>query len=248
MCEECGCGHGHEPDSKKNIQKSISINRSVTETNDNIAHQISHSLKENSIFCINIMGSPGSGKTTLIEGLSQHLSPSELSVIQGDLESDIDKVRLEKICINTYQINTHSGCHLNSAMIKEAIDNIGLDRKKFLLIENVGNLVCPAGVDIGQHMNILVSSTTEGSDKPKKYPIVFIDSDIIVISKYDLKSAVSFDENQYLKDIHNINSKAKIIKISSKDPASFMEVAKLIKHKRDHFFGKAHHHHLHLPF
>lgn len=240
MCDECGCGNR-----TKSNPKAIIINRSVTEANDIIAREIHHLLKEKSIFCVNIIGSPGSGKTTLIEELSVHLRSSDISVIQGDLESDIDKIRLEKIGISTYQINTHSGCHLNSAMIKNAIDSINLDRKKYLLIENVGNLVCPAGVDLGQHMNLLVSSTTEGSDKPKKYPVIFIDSDLVVISKYDLKDAVSFDENQYLEDIHNINGKAKIVKVSSKDTESFKEVAHFIEHERDHFFGSHHHNHHH---
>lgn len=243
MCDECGCSSDentrvNEDDSRK----TIILDRKVTEANNLIAHHISHALKDKNIFCINILGSPGSGKTTLIEQLSAYLAPSSFSVIQGDLESDIDKKRLESQNIDTYQINTHSGCHLNAAMIKKALQETNLREKKYLLIENVGNLVCPAGVLIGQHMNLIVSSTAEGSDKPKKYPLIFMDAKLILISKYDLKDAVRFDEKKYIADIRDINGTAKIITTSLNDRHTFREVAHFIEHERDHFFGSHHHH------
>jgi hydrogenase nickel incorporation protein HypB len=195
------------------------------------------------------MGSPGAGKTTVIEGIAKHIPVSDIAVIQGDLESDIDKLRLEKLKITTYQINTHSGCHLNASMINSALMEMNLAGKKYLIVENVGNLVCPADVNLGQHMNILVSSTTEGSDKPKKYPIIFRSSEIIILSKYDLAKHVDFNESNYLNDIKHINANAEIIKTSSKDADSFHEVAHEIKHHRSHEFGEHHHHkeHEHTP-
>lgn len=240
MCEECGCqDHTHK---HEDSIKTIPINKSVTHINDAIASQIHEYLSEKKILCINLMGSPGSGKTTVIEGLSNYISPSELAVIQGDLESDIDKKRLEKSNIETYQINTHSGCHLNSTMINKVLFDANITKKKYLIIENVGNLVCPAGVNIGQHINIVVSSTTEGSDKPKKYPLVFMDANAIIISKYDLSDVIDFDNDQYTHDLKHINGTAPIFQTSSKEKVSFKSVADFIKHEYDHLTGKKHHH------
>ena len=235
MCDECGCDHDNNDRPKK-----IEINRSVNEANNIIADQIKDFLKEKEIFCINLLGSPGSGKTTVIEGISKHIDPKDIAVIQGDLESDIDKIRLEEAGIYTYQINTHSGCHLNAAMINKALMDMDLTKKKYLIIENVGNLICPAGVKIGQHLDMVVSSTTEGSDKPKKYPLIFMDSSLVIISKTDLAGAVDFDEDRYIKDITNINSRIKIIKTSSKDTDSFAEPSHYLDHQRKHLLGHSH--------
>jgi len=108
--------------------------------------------------------------------------------------------------------------------------------KKYLIIENVGNLVCPAAVQIGQHIDIVVSSTTEGTDKPKKYPVIFMNTKMIVLSKYDLKEAVGFEETKYLEDLKNINAEAKIVKVSSKDPESFKDAAEFIRDERERLF------------
>lgn len=232
MCDECGCED----------EKIIKIDRKVSAENDRVAHDIRQGLEKQDILCINLMGSPGSGKTTVIEGLSKVIKPGELAVIQGDLESDVDKRRMESSGIYAYQINTHSGCHLNAQMVKDAVDNMDLSKKKYLIIENVGNLVCPAGVSIGQHINMVVSSTTEGSDKPGKYPIIFMDADIIIISKTDLAIAVGFDEKQYINQIVKLNSSARIFKTSSKDQDSFMPPAHMIEHKREHLIGRLHKH------
>jgi len=225
MCDECGC------DEKKEIK--IHVDRPVTEVNDKIAHEIWHMLKKQGILCINLMGGPGSGKTTVIKAISGHIDKKDIAVIQGDLESDIDKKRLEEEGIHAYQINTHSGCHLNASMIQNALIEMDFSRRKYLIIENVGNLVCPAKVAVGQHMNMVVSSTTEGSDKPKKYPIIFMDAALVIISKSDLAELVDFNEQQYIKDIKNINNKVKIVKTSSKDPDSFREAADFIVRERE---------------
>jgi len=210
MCDECGCEE---------------INRKITESNDKIAHEIWHRLYEQKVKCINIMGAPGSGKTTVIEGLHSYLE--NIAVIQGDLESDIDKKRLQKLHIPTVQINTHSGCHLEARMIQKALHLVDLKNVRYLLIENVGNLVCPANVKLGQHLNIVVSSTTEGSDKPSKYPHIFRDAQVIVVSKTDLGEAVGFDENQYLSHLRGINPKARILK-TDKQKTSFKSLARYI--------------------
>jgi hydrogenase nickel incorporation protein HypB len=260
MCKDCGCeektnnqvhlDHHEELDHEHcthhhevlPAKSAFRIEKSVTDFNDTLASHIAMNLKALGILCINVMGAPGSGKTTVIEGIAQHISPAEICVIQGDLESDIDKKRLEKIKISTHQINTHSGCHLNAAMMNKALLELAMQGKKYLIIENVGNLVCPAGVKIGQHMNVIVSSTTEGSDKPKKYPYIFMDCDLIILSKSDLASAAEFDEEQYFHDIHHINSHANIIKTTKKDPAAFKQIAHVLEHERAHLLQEHHHH------
>jgi hydrogenase nickel incorporation protein HypB len=239
MCEECGC-QNHE--SEKKQTKNIMINKSVTEVNDAIADQIADVLREKEILSINIMGSPGSGKTSVIEGILNYIDAYEVAVIQGDLESDVDKKRLEKRKVETVQINTHSGCHLTSSMIHRALLDLNLKGKKFLFIENVGNLVCPAGVKIGQHINMVVSSTTEGSDKPKKYPYIFMDANLVIISKYDLADIVDFHEEKYIEDIKKINGKMNVIKTSFKNTDSFNDVVQFLEHERDHLLEHTHKH------
>ncbi len=233
MCDTCGCGNG---------KKTVVVERSINEVNDALAEHNSQHLSEKNILCVNIMGAPGCGKTSFIEALAKHLPKDELAVIQGDLESDIDKRRLEALGIYAHQINTHSGCHLSAQMINKALMDMDLSGKKYLLIENVGNLVCPAQVKLGQHMNIVISSTTEGSDKPRKYPLIFLEADAIVISKIDLAEAAGFSEKDYLRDLKSIGAGAKIIKTSSKDLASFKDVAGEISHKRHHMTGTSHNH------
>jgi len=232
VCKDCGC--------EEKTHTSIPINKSLTEENDKIAHKNEHSFLHNNIICINILGAPGSGKTSMIENLSKHLGSNNIAVIQGDLESSIDKERLEKQNIQTFQINTHSGCHLTASQIQAAIINMDLKHKKYLFIENVGNLVCPAGVKLGQAADIVLSSTTEGSDKPKKYPIIFHNAKLVVITKSDLAQAVDFNEETYIKDLKSINKEVKIIATSTKKPDSFKEVAHFIEHIKPH-----HHEHKH---
>ncbi|MFH1849739.1 MAG: hydrogenase nickel incorporation protein HypB [archaeon] len=231
MCEDCGCG---------DAGKVVMVDKPVAEANDRIAHDNQHKLEHHGIFCINIMGSPGSGKTTVIEGLCRYLNPDDLAVIQGDLESDVDKKRLDAQGINAFQINTHSGCHLNAKMVSDALKEMSLMGKKYLIIENVGNLVCPAGVRLGQHLNLVVSSTTEGSDKPKKYPLIFMDAGCIVISKSDLMSAAGFAKDDYVAGLKRINRKARIIETSIHNPDSFKGVADFIMHAKGLRSGHAH--------
>jgi hydrogenase nickel incorporation protein HypB len=217
----------------------IDVNRSVSEANDAIAEKIVHSLSGKMILCINVMGAPGSGKTTVLEAIVPQIGAARIAVIQGDLESDIDKKRMEALDVPTYQINTHSGCHLNAVQIEDAIRELDLEGRRFLFIENVGNLVCPANKRIGQHLNIVVSSTAEGSDKPRKYPIIFKDADAVVVSKHDLSTAVGFDESTYLIDIQKMNPHAKLVKTSSKDSSSFRALAKWLEHEWKRFYSQA---------
>ncbi len=218
------------------MEVEINLDQSVTARNDEVAQKILERLNSKKIFCVNLLGAPGAGKTTLIENIVDFLPKDSLAVLQGDLKSDVDKKRLEKKEIEVYQIHTHSGCHLNAHMIETALDEIKLEGKKFLIIENVGNLVCPAGVLVGQHINILVNSTTEGNDKPEKYPHIFRDSQALVLSKYDLKEAVEFDEEEYFKRLEDVSSKP-LFKTNKKDTKTFRAVANFLEEKRKEKFS-----------
>lgn len=237
MCEECGC---QIPETTQPV--TVEINKRVSAANDAVAEQNHRLLIEKEIFCVNIMGAPGSGKTSVIEGMARFLPPKEIAVIQGDLESDIDVRRMKSLSIEAFQINTHSGCHLNAAMVNRALVELNLSEKQYLLIENVGNLVCPAEIRLGQLLNMVISSTTEGADKPQKYPVIFLNSGLVVISKADLAEAVGFDEAAYRSDIQRINPKAPLFKTSARNPESFGPLAEYIRHCRDHFFSLDHRH------
>ena len=233
MCQECGC---EQPST------TITINKSLTEENDKLAHDTWHELQKQEVLGINLLGAPGSGKTTVIEGLAKVLGAENISVIQGDLESSVDKKRLEAQSIDTFQINTHSGCHLIAQMITDALQNLSLKNKKYLIIENVGNLVCPAGVKLGQYLDIITSATTEGGDKPEKYPIIFHYAKLALITKADLAKVVEFDEEKYMADVTKTNPKIKILKTSKKEPETFHAVAHFLEHEREHFLAHTHKH------
>lgn len=236
MCEECGC----EEHTKK---ETINVEKDLREGNDRIAAENKHMLLHKKVYPVNIMGSPGAGKTTLIENLAQHLDPAEIAVIQGDLESDVDKKKLEKKGILTYQINTHSGCHLNSNMINDAIEDMNLKGKKYLFIENVGNLVCPAGVFLGQDFNLVVSSTAEGADKPKKYPIIFNEANMVVISKADLAELAGFNKTEYMQDLKEINPGMQVVETTKSNLDSYSDIAKTLVEKQKEWEEKSEHHH-----
>ncbi len=241
MCNECGCG-GHDHADERMDERTIVLDRPVREANDRLARANRHLLDGKGVLCVNLMGAPGSGKTTVIEGLASLAGKERIAVIQGDLESDIDKRRLEERGIATFQINTHSGCHLNAQMVSGALKEFPVDGKEYLLIENVGNLVCPAGVRLGQHIDIVVSATTEGSDKPRKYPHIFREAKAVLVTKIDLKEAVDFDQESYLADLRLIAPRAKPLLVTKKDPGSFRSLLLLLEHERAHLLGEEHTH------
>lgn len=211
----------------------IEIDKRVTESNDKDATAVRKALKGQGVKCINLLGSPGSGKTTLIENAFRGMEDA-ISVIQGDLESDVDKQRLQDRGMPTYQINTHSGCHLNAHMIRHALEHVNLKGRRLLVIENVGNLVCPVGIDLGQAVNVLAISTTEGTDKPEKYPHIFRYAGIICVTKIDLAPHVDFDIDKFKGTLLRINPGAKVFQTTSKDKESFRSLADYLIQPLDH--------------
>ncbi len=178
---------------------SIDIKRAIYEENDTRAQAINASLRARGIFTINILGGPGAGKTSLISRLAERLggegfAGEALAVIEGDVASDIDTKFLRELGVEAYQIETGGDCHLNAPMIESILSKMRLKDGSWLLIENIGNLVCPAEYVIGEDLKLVVASVAEGSDKPYKYPFIFAKSAACVLTKIDLAGAVGFDE------------------------------------------------------
>ena len=165
----------------------ITIERKVLEKNDELARQNRALLERHRIFAINVVSSPGAGKTSLLERTLEHLAGRlAVAVIEGDVQTDIDAQRIAKYNVPAVQIVTAGGCHLEANLVHDALGNFDLSHIRLLIIENVGNLVCPSNYDLGEAMKVVVASTTEGDDKPLKYPAMFRNSSVLIINKIDL--------------------------------------------------------------
>jgi hydrogenase nickel incorporation protein HypB len=230
----------------------VNIKENIYAENDHIAHHTNHDLTHKAAFALNVMGSPGAGKTTALENIIKRLKTYEPVVIEGDIESDIDAVRFREQGVKAYQINTFGACHLDAPMVRNAVQNIDFVKpgesangKSFkgsvIFIENVGNLVCPAEFSIGEHANLLISSAAEGSDKPYKYPLAFEKAEIILLTKTDLIPYLEFDEEYFISGIRHLNETAKIIKTSVKTDEGFDEAAALIEELAGEAIGGHHH-------
>ena len=215
--------------------KKINVMEGILDENDHIASHINEKLSKKQILCVNEMGAPGAGKTTVLKNIIKHMDGILPYVIEGDIESDIDTQELKKLGIKTYQINTFGACHLDAPMVHNMVNNIDFidfDKKGgILFIENIGNLVCPAEFSIGEHVKMLISSVTEGSDKPYKYPVAFEKADIIILNKIDLLPHVDFDEDFFMKGVRALNKDAKVFKVSGKTGEGFEAVAAWLAEK-----------------
>jgi len=177
-------------------------------------------FKSHGIYVINMMGSPGSGKTTLLENILPKLGAHlRTAVIEGDLATQNDALRIEKTGITALQINTDGACHLESEMIEKQLSMLDLNSLDLIIIENVGNLVCPASFDLGEDMRMVVLSVAEGEDKPVKYPTAFLNADTVVITKTDLVPYVDVDVDVMKRYIAGINPKAVVFETAKKDGA-----------------------------
>ena len=175
----------------------VQVKTNVLAKNDAIAESLQQLFKEKNIFVFNLLGSPGAGKTSLLEATLQDLKKDyRLAVIEGDLFTAKDAERIHALGVPVIQINTVGGCHLDAQMIQDALGDLNLDNLDMIIIENVGNLVCPAEFEIGESMKVTVLSVTEGEDKPLKYPLIFKESKAILINKIDLLPYVPFKKEQ----------------------------------------------------
>ena len=209
--------------------KSIDIMESVYARNEKLATELNATLTNRGIFCVNIMGAPGAGKTTTLIRILELLN-SPACVIEGDIESDIDSQKLKSLGFPTVQINTGGACHLDAPIVADAFDTSSFSNG-FLFIENIGNLVCPAEFMIGEHIKLLVCAVTNGSDKPYKYPLAFEKADIIVLNKCDLMDYVNFDTEFFNNGISKLNPKAPVFMVSGETGKGFNEVVQWLQNK-----------------
>jgi hydrogenase nickel incorporation protein HypB len=193
----------------------ITIERKILEKNDQVAEKNRADFIANNVFTINIVSSPGSGKTSILERTIERLKGKlTISVIEGDVQTDNDARRISALGIPAVQIVTHGGCHLEARLVRDAIENVDLRKTQLLVIENVGNLVCPANYDLGEAHKIVVVSTTEGDDKPVKYPNMFRNSSVLIINKIDLLPYLNCNVDELKKNALQINPSLKIFETS----------------------------------
>ena len=195
----------------------IKIVENISRANERIAAQNRELLDAHRVLTVNLMASPGAGKTSLImrtiEALRGRL---RVGAVEGDTASQVDAERVATTGVPVVQINTGGGCHLDANMVRPALAELPLDEIDLLFIENVGNLVCPAGVALGEHANVLIASVPEGDDKPYKYPGIFVAVDAIVLNKVDLLPYLDFDLDAFRELVHGLNSQARIFPVSCK--------------------------------
>ncbi len=193
----------------------VKVVKHILEANERIAYQNRNLFDDRGIVVVNLMGSPGAGKTTLLERSIEALKESTpMAVIEGDITSSYDAERIAAHAIPTVQINTGGACHLDGNMVRDALPELALDGVRLLVVENVGNLVCPAEFNIGEHHKAMIISTTEGDDKPGKYPLMFQVSHVLILNKIDLLPHLSFDMERFKGEARKVNPKLTVIPIS----------------------------------
>jgi hydrogenase nickel incorporation protein HypB len=223
MCDTCGCAltgsgksaedkyHAHFSEDSANV---INIRENILHANDHQAGHIRDHLRGQKIKSFNLMSSPGSGKTTLLERTIERLGGTHIAVIEGDLETENDAMRIRKKGARARQITTGTACHLDAFMVHEALHSMDLTDIRFLFVENVGNLVCPASFDVGTDKNIVLLSAAEGDDKPEKYPVIFYKADLILITKKEAAQLMNFDLAKAQESIRKINKTAPVYHLS----------------------------------
>jgi len=210
MCEDCGCGDSQ--------LVSIELHESLLASNDRTASHTRSHLRADGVVAINIMGSPGAGKTALLEATAHVLGGARRIVaITGDLATERDAERVRAAGVPTKAITTGSACHLDAEMVHHALHHGIADGVDYLFIENVGNLVCPAVYDLGQEANVVVISVTEGEDKPLKYPVMFRKADLVLLSKIDLLPALpDFDRPALEEALAHVMPKPRMLAVSAR--------------------------------
>lgn len=195
----------------------IDIAKDVLEHNDALAEQNRRRFAEAGVFVVDLMASPGAGKTTTILATIAALRDRyRIAVIEGDIASRVDAEKIAEHGIPAVQINTGGACHLESAMIQRAVDQLDLDALDLVIVENVGNLVCPTEFDLGEHAKVMILSVPEGHDKPYKYPGIFEISEAVILNKYDTLPVFDFDEAEFRSVVARLNPRAPIFPMSAK--------------------------------
>lgn len=197
--------------------KVIDIQKRIFENNDKEAELIRKDLKASKTFVINLMSSPGSGKTTmLVETIKRIKSQLKIAIIEADIDSDVDAITISNTGVTVTQLHSGGMCHLDAGMAKIGLDAVNAENYDFVVIENIGNLICPAGYDLGQSKKVMLLSVPEGDDKPLKYPKMFSKTDVLVITKIDALSIFSFDFEALETRVKALNPNIEIFAISAK--------------------------------
>ena len=195
----------------------LEIKKSVFENNDREADRLRAQLKKDRTFLLNLMSSPGSGKTTTLKATIAALKDEfRIGVMEADIDSDVDAAAIEKTGVKVIQLHTGGMCHLDAGMTKQGLEGLGVDDVDFAILENVGNLVCPAEFDTGSVKNAMILSVPEGDDKPLKYPLMFSISDLLLINKIDVLPYFDFDLEACKKHVLRLNPNIRIIPISAR--------------------------------
>ncbi len=227
MCATCGCGmdheHAHEHDhAHDHAHRVLRLEQAILAKNDAIAERNRGFFRGRGVTALNLVSSPGAGKTSVLERTIRALAGEiPVAVIEGDQATDRDAARIRAAGARAVQINTGTGCHLDAAMIEGALDALALAPGDLLAIENVGNLVCPALFDLGEHAKILVCSVTEGDDKPLKYPHMFRASRLMLLNKIDLLPHVDFDVGRCVERARSVRPDLEVIELSARDGTGF---------------------------
>ena len=242
MCEECGCGlsagipvtvsghddhdhdhdhghhhHHHSSEPGAEARQTLELRHAILEKNDRLAERNRGFFRARGVLVINVLSSPGSGKTTLIGETIRRLGQRlKTAVIVGDLATDNDARRLRDSGAPVVQINTGTVCHLEADMVARALKQLDLTGLGLLIIENVGNLVCPASYDLGEDLRVVLLSVTDGEDKPLKYPPIFHTASVVIVSKLDLERACDFNREAVTANIRHIAPQARLFEVSAK--------------------------------
>lgn len=214
-----------------NDVKTIAVITKILDKNNHEAQHNREHFDAHNVLCINLMSSPGSGKTTLLESMAD-LASFRFGVVEGDLETSRDADRLKAKGIEAHQIQTGSACHLDAFMVHKALHHLDLDTMDVCFVENVGNLVCPASYDVGAHLNIVLVSVPEGSDKIEKYPVMFRQADLVLITKTDLLPYFDYDMEHEKKEARKLRPNVDILEVNIKDENSVKRVIEWIEFKR----------------
>ena len=202
----------------------VEVRRNVLKQNDVIARALREQFRADGVFVVSLVSSPGSGKTTFLEKTLTQLQPRyQVAALVGDLATDNDAARLARSKAPVKQITTGTLCHLEAAMVQNALQGWNLRDLDFLFIENVGNLVCPSSYDLGENLRLVLMSVTEGEDKPQKYPTIFNSADVAVITKDDLAVAVEFNWEAARRSIESVRPGMQIFRLSAKTGAGLQE-------------------------
>lgn len=215
MCGTCGC---NVPHTESRVQESVVVLQGLLDENDHQAEHNREHFDRHGVLAINLMSSPGAGKTALLEATIEALAGRyNVAVIEGDLETENDAERIRAKGVQAIQITTGSACHLDAHMVHGALHDMELQGIDILFIENVGNLVCPASFDLGQHLNVALLSTPEGHDKPAKYPVMFRAADLVLVTKSDLLPVLGdFDPAVAERYVRQLANAAPVLELSAR--------------------------------